>query len=90
MTTILSTPKDFREVIDLWGKRSALGREIRAPRGTVQQWHTRNSIPPIWIPKVAAAAKIRGLPVREDDLWILANQVHGHTDSSSDSESADR
>lgn len=75
MPTILSTPKDFREVIDLWGKRSELGREIRAPRGTVQQWHTRNSIPPFWIPKVAAAARIRGLPVREDDLWYLANRA---------------
>lgn len=76
MDPILSTePEDFRGVIDLWGKRADLAADIRVPRGTVQQWYHRNSVPPIWIPKVVAAARIRGFPVREDAMFRWADFI---------------
>jgi hypothetical protein len=51
-------PTSFREVINLWPARSALGRRIGDPEGArVRDWYARNVIPePEWDGVVAAAA----------------------------------
>lgn len=51
----------FRPIIDLWGQRANLADELGLPRVTVQQWWTRDSIPPERFRDVVAVAQKRGL-----------------------------
>jgi hypothetical protein len=51
----------FRPIIDLWKSRAELADELQIPRVTVQQWWTRDSIPPERFREIVKAAQKKGL-----------------------------
>ena len=50
----------FRPIIERWKSKAALAAELNRPRGTVQQWWTRDAIPPEAFPDLERVAKDRG------------------------------
>lgn len=56
----MQTFETFRDVIDLWPRRSSLARDIEMATPAVGYWWRNNVIPPVHYDKVIEAAKRRG------------------------------
>jgi hypothetical protein len=50
----------FRAIIDRWDSKAALGADLGIPRGTIQQWWNRDSIPAERFAEIEEAAAKRG------------------------------
>ena len=53
--------RSFAEIIDAWGTRGALARDVGAPAGRVAVWRYRDRIPATYWLKLVAAAAERGI-----------------------------
>lgn len=81
----------FRPIIEKWKTRAELAAAIGRPRGTVQQWWGRDSVPAEVFPEIAAAAKAAGIEgATVEDLYkaLHATRQRNNSGAANDGEAA--
>jgi hypothetical protein len=70
-------PKSFRELIDLWPKKTFMANQLGVTRGQVDDWYRRNRIPPSYWGDIITACVRFGYELNADDM-LKIHSGSGH------------
>lgn len=72
-------PQTFRQLIELWPKKTHFAATMMASRGRVDDWYRRNRIPSIYWPSIIRAVRKFGFQLNGDDM-LKIQEKSGHVD----------